>query len=336
MRTVESKLIKEGGIPPRSLIYCLDKNYDRLLRIQKMNHYNAIYIIVDKNEEMKVKIDVDGKKEYVDIIEVLKKSPLTDNNICYIVKEDTFNFDKMMYVLDSLVRERLSYRNEVHLCIATGTGEYCAAATIIGLGYENAHVTSELVYHKIVEYKNQKNGGKETKEAEQYTGTEISGFEIELPDQYLLEALSVFDRTPKGKRLSTNIIEKLFEEGIWHKIKATDPERDDSGKIILTDDSEENTDPKHIMFRLKNYYKRNILGKWYQYGWVEKNDRAAAKYEISDTGKRMLSIFVGNGEGIEHIPLINEEKQQMLVKNLSEEDAIMLMEMMKKPFGKND
>ena len=295
--------------PTSTLVCCIEDDYNDVLFIDKQIRSTERFIIT--NEKSFKGLDEDEKEKLEDVIDKLRKSHLTDDDRTTIVRSDLHDFDNMMHTILMIVEDRLRFVDNVYLDITNGTGEFSSAAIILAMSYDRVQVMSVRISRTAMN--NAETGNKpglkplysEMKEISQ-----IKGFELELPNPNLIRALQIYNNIPRGKKTSTEVIKGLLEDGVWFELKETErPEKGgDKTSLDIQNPKLKSDEEKKIVYREKNFYQRNILGKWIDKGWVKKNDRAAGGYEIADEGLHILSIFTGDIGGLDSYILINEEK----------------------------
>ena len=305
--------ISSENKPTATLISCIEDEYWYMSYIDSKVNSTERFIITDEGPVKRFEKLEGGGEKLIDVIEKLRNGYLTDDHNTTIVESDIHNFDKMMHTILMIVENRLKFVDTVYLNLTGGSGEFCSAAIMIGMGFERVKVVSISIKKKAMTDEEIKNTpGVKSIYSEMKEINEINGYEIELPNANLIRSLQIYNDTPRGKKTSTEVIRRLLEDGVWFELKDTarPEEGGDRTSLSIEKPKHKTDEEKLIVYKEKNFYQRNILGKWADNGWVKKNKQAAGGYEIADEGRRILSIFTGDINELNKYVLINEEKDR--------------------------
>lgn len=287
-----------GTITSRILIFCIDRDVELVEDVYKSSQAKRGIVILGK-EKMYSSIGSITEPKLEDTFERLKKKEMADN--LEGIQADIYNFEEMMQLLFCLIKKIKAEGNEVYISIVGGSGEFCSAASIISMIEGGVTILGAKIVDEKIE------AIKDDDSREYYVGLKTSCITINQisltgPDDTLLTALSVFNNIQVQKRTSSNVIREMIENGIWYKIKeignpthryeftSLDPNiKEGKNKRGKKRSAEEMR--SDLKYNEKNMYQRLVIAKWVSLGWVEKNDRTAAKYSITAQGMSLIHIY---------------------------------------------
>ena len=287
-----------GTITSRVLIFCINRDVDLMRDVYKSSQAKKGIVVLGK-EKMYSPIGFISEPKLEDTFECLKEEKMADD--LDGIQADIYDFEEIMQLLFCLIKKIKAEGNEVYISIVGGSGEFCSAASIIsmivgGVTILGAKITDE----KIEAIK--EDGTKEYFNHKKTSSITINQINLTGPDDILLDTLSIFNSVPVQKRTSTRVITDLIEDGVWYRIRdigtptykyeftSLDPNIK-AGKDSRGNDKDAEGMRRDLKANEKNVYQRRLIAEWEDLKWIEKNDRTAAKYSLTDKGKSMLRIY---------------------------------------------
>mgnify|MGYP002626935265 CR=1 FL=1 len=280
-------------MPEKVLICCMDRDI-ALMEKQLSLVSGRVVLITHEGKMISRRQDDDGSFENIDVVKEL----IDRRNYCRltVVKYDLYDFDSMMHALYVQISRYKAEGYEVMVSIIGGTGEYCAAACITGMMLDVDIVGRyHMDYRMPIVFEDGKMG---SIDASQYGTSVIQRYAIPLPDLDLLRALKVYSGVKRGERTNTNVINAMIRDGIWFSLRGEDVPENGVDGTGLAEYNDKDT-RKRAEFKDRNFYQRNVVRRWQQKEWVLENECRAGGYEMTDEGKRMLSIFMSDEEAEE-------------------------------------
>lgn len=212
-------------------------------------------------------------------------------------KYDINNFDAMMNALNNIITEEQSKNSEIFINISSGTGEFCAAACLMGMMNDGIQVISSYNMDRRKKVKVEDEFGEEKYKLKNFNLIEIEKYKIPKPNMKLLKGLQIFSRLKIGDRSNTKVIRELINEYVWFDIRG-EPHPEKGYGDTTNSEEKDGKKPKKPSANYekwdmsqKNYYKKNILGKWIELGWIEEMEDWKGKYDLTKEGRRLLKIF---------------------------------------------
>lgn len=287
-----------GTITSRVLIFCINRDVDLMSNVYRSSQAKKGIVILGKEKMYSPNGSISDPK-LKDTFERLKEESIADE--LDGIQADIFDFEEMMQLIFCLIKKIKSEGNEAYISIVGGSGEYSSAASIISMIEGGVTILGAKITDERIEA--EKEDG--TKAYFNHTATAcitINQINLTGPDDTLLTALSVFKKMAVQKRTSGNVIKEMIEDGIWYRIKEigipTHKYEFTSLDSEIKDGTDKHGNPRSaelirsdLKYNEKNIYQRHIIGKWLSLGWVEKNDRTAAKYSITPKGESLLHIY---------------------------------------------
>lgn len=290
--------VKRMALGERTMICCIDRRTELITDLFKESGLDNLLVIADYGI-LTPEYTTDKGRRYEDSLEMVVRNHYPIPRMKF-VRYNIYNFDEMMRALNSIIQKVRSWKSTPYISIACGTGEYCAAASIISMMNKDVHLIGNYSRDILIPYETIGKHSRFMGQTDFGAGTmtesgisEIEKFELPKPDIYLLRALKIYQETDLGMRSSSNIIKKLKEDGIWYRLKNEPLPLDH-----FTDSIPENhpriseDEEKKRMYKEKNFYVRDIMSPWKDAGWVEAAPRTISGYEITDKGRRMMYIFL--------------------------------------------
>ena len=299
---VNKRIMSKDRVPARMIIVCADSDIEKTTRFLDIVQYDGAIVLVNKTLAKIRK----GKKS-IEIMDYLQKQKFKRSTI-QVVKTDIYDYDEMLYVVNWLIKDIKKVGNEALIDIADGSGEFCSAATILGMMYDDVLLIGRKETKEDWYAFNSEEKIKEKRTLEGVTSSSLKRYKIPTPDLELLQALMVFDKMQKGTRSSKTIIEALMKDGIWFTLNGviipedrmygTSLEENITEKSYIrkyNTSKQTNKSEKELReYREKNFFQRNIVSEWLKYEWIVKNDRADCGFDVSKEGERMLYIFMND------------------------------------------
>ncbi len=287
-----------GTITSRVLIFCLNRDVDLMRDVYASSQAREGIVILGK-EKMYSPIGSVSDPKLEDTFECLKEEKMADD--LEGIQADIYDFEEMMQLLFCLIRRIKAEGNEVYISIVGGSGEYSSAASIISMIEGGVTILgAKIVDEKIEAIK--EDGTREYFNHRRTSSIMMNQINLTGPDDILLDALAIFNTVPVQKRTSTRVITEMIEDGIWYKIReigtptykyeftSLDPNIV-GGKDSRGRDKDADGMRRDLKSNEKNVYQRHLIAKWEDLKWVEKNDRTAAKYSLTDKGRSILRIY---------------------------------------------
>ncbi len=173
------------------------------------------------------------------------------------------------------IYEKVKEHDLVYVNVSVGSRVFCAAGLVATMmeGGRMYHVAAEeyTVDEEKIEDVYCEDGelvGQAKKVSEP---KEIISFDLTTPNDRLIQGLKALkDLKERGGLTSTtNIVEKLEEEGLMDDIYEKDRKKVSQSAVMR--------------------YRRQFLEKWIDKGYLKKEDRG--NYEFTEDGKRMVEVF---------------------------------------------
>lgn len=282
----------------RVLITCMDRTDLTTKSIVKKCDIDRVRTIIYETNEIDPIIAMRYRKEDPPtILEQFMQNSEYSFEPHILDRYDINNFDAMMNALNNIINEEQSKDSEIFINISSGTGEFCAAACLMGMMNNGIQVISSNNVRRRKKVKVESEQGGERFILGNYSLTEIKQYRIPKPNMKLLKGLQIFNELQIGDRSNTKVIRKLIEEYVWFDIRG-EP-RPEKGYGNTTNNEEiDGKKPKGPSnnyekwdIAQKNYYKKNIHGKWVELGWIKEIEYWKGKYDLTDEGRRLLKIF---------------------------------------------
>ncbi len=266
----------------RTLICCIDRDTDTVTEFFEESGLENL-IILDGYELMMPYKQRPGKKNETCLEKILSDSRIKDGT--KVVRYNIHNYDEMMYAVYTAMNNVKRWGSEPYFSIAGGTGEYCAAASMISMMFDRVHlITKDIVDYEVA---CERQNSEENLDRRKYYITsegikDIGKMKIKGPDFPLLKCLWIYCRQFGPKRSSTNMIQVLKEDGIWMEFrKGYDKEVVDPYSLPPEERAKVEN---QILYKERNFYLRKVVNVWKQYGWIETNERSISGYDISEYG----------------------------------------------------
>ena len=240
-------------------------------------------------------------------------------------KYDINNFDVLMNALNNIITDEQTKNSEIFINISSGTGEFCAAACLMGMMNEGIQVISSYNMNKSKIERVEDEFGEEKVKLGRFNLIEIEPYKIPKPNMKLLKGLQIFNELKIDDRSNTKVIRALIKEYVWFDIRREPRPKEGYGD---TTNSEEKNGkkPKNPSdnygkwdMAQKNYYKKNIHGKWIDLGWIKELEDWKGKYDTTDEGKRLLKIFFEPETEDNKMVMRPKEEYEIELKRMREE-----------------
>jgi len=234
------------------------------------------------------------RKFYERVCEIIKEQSPFEVKIEEHIEKVYYFTDMLRTVLSIIQKEKDNCKeSDIYVNISAGTHEYSAAAAIASMMTGAIPFSVGTAEHTVqddaVFFENEKPVGLTKKAKDPYL---MPYYPIEMPERYLVRALRVLEHR-NSKNLSVTgakMTEALMKRNIWLRGEMN------FGEEKVLDETEKRKKKKkeesggiYVGRSDVVYYHRDYVDKWLKKGWVRKNE--FKRYEVSDTGKKILEIF---------------------------------------------
>lgn len=292
-----------------SMIICVTTEVilsEKPAEMLNIDHVHIMNRIIRKEEDS----DIYRKREDIyklALNEVERR--LNEAGITYEVHdEDTMKFEVIMPALYEIMRGETENESDVYMNISGSTPEFAAAASIVAMMFkDNCKLFSVGIskHNKDLDELKDFYTDQETQRligrAKDVKGPFIiHGFDIDKPDERLLQQLKIFSAIPIEKRSNSNVIRSLIYAGLWKPSKYyRNGVSYIEGTSVQYEESANNEDElkDNVAYKKKKaseavIYQRSFINKWKEEGWIYNEPKSTGnKYELTEKAIDYLNLF---------------------------------------------
>jgi len=283
------------------LICCIDRDVEKMLDGVFSIKHDELWVIGDLQNTWGYYSNEGRVRQGNSLVRLLKSDQIGKHT--RYIRFDIHNFEEMLYMLNRFRNNARGYNMVIYA--GAGTPEFGAAATVLGMMFDEVEVaTTNTVWDCELESADPLDEMEEGPSQGNGEVKKIEYYKMPRPDLKRLRCLAIYETTEY--KTEENVVKNLIEDGIWFELPRS--EKDQDYHDVSTKHSRRDPEYGKLRTKERNFYTRQIVKKWHEYGWVRPSEERYNRFEITDLGKRMIRIFEREPD--------NRHKAKILIKTV--------------------